>query len=340
MLVATRTPGITNTQPCAHQPDRTVMSNPRDAILPLIPGLRAYARRLSGGDLHLADDVVQDTIVLALHAWNQFTPGTNLKGWLLRIAHNRFYNLVPQHVTAEIRHDDLASLASVSAEQEQRIELPDFKRAFAALHPSHREVLGLIVIQELTYKEAARVCGCEAGTVKSRMSRARAVLKQTFLSQPGPSVERLRPKEQADASGHGVARARRGSGSGCSGSAGPRGTRYALALLRTATSATPAPGSAPRSGKDDHMSGAPGLAALSICELMLLSLTDTGVIDDDEAKAILEDAATAHRNAADEVDGYGEDHREAAAIIEAIIIGGNSVRHRRRDSGGAAPAPR
>ena len=87
------------------------------------------------------------------------------------------------------------------------------------------------------------------------------------------------------------------------------------------------------------MSGAAGLAALSICESMLLSLTDTGVIDDDEAKAILEDAATAHRNAVGVVDGKAGEHREAAAIIEAIIIGGNSVRHRRSDSGGAVPAP-
>ena len=88
------------------------------------------------------------------------------------------------------------------------------------------------------------------------------------------------------------------------------------------------------------MSGAAGLAALSICESMLLSMADTGVIDGGEAKAILEDAATAHRNAAGPSDGSGEDHRAAASIIEAIIIGGNSVRHRRRDdSGGAAPAP-
>ena len=50
---------------------------------------------------------------------------------------------------------------------------------------SHREVLGLIVLHELTYDEAARVCGCEVGTVKSRMSRARAVLKETFLNQAG-----------------------------------------------------------------------------------------------------------------------------------------------------------
>jgi hypothetical protein len=87
------------------------------------------------------------------------------------------------------------------------------------------------------------------------------------------------------------------------------------------------------------MSGAAGLAALSICESMLLSMTDTGVIDGNEAKAILEDAATAHRNVVGVADGKAGEHREAAEIIEAIIIGGNSVRHRRSDSGGAVPAP-
>jgi RNA polymerase sigma-70 factor (ECF subfamily) len=193
----------------AHQPDRTVMSNPRDAILPLIPKLRAYTRGLSGGDIHLADDVVQDTVVLALQSWDQFAPGTNLAGWLLRIARNRFYSLVSRkHVTAEIGHDDLASLASVSAEQEQWIELPDFRRAFAALRPSHREVLGLIVIQELTYEKAAKVCGCEIGTVKSRMSRARAVLKRTFLDQAGHSEGRVR----AAPDDHGSARRELSSG--------------------------------------------------------------------------------------------------------------------------------
>ena len=69
------------------------------------------------------------------------------------------------------------------------------------------------------------------------------------------------------------------------------------------------------------MSGAPGLAALSICESMLLSMTDTGVIDDDEAKAILEDAATAHRNAAGALDGSGEDHRAARLRLAAGEVG-------------------
>jgi hypothetical protein len=73
--------------------------------------------------------------------------------------------------------------------------------------------------------------------------------------------------------------------------------------------------------------GACGLAALSICEAMLLSLTDNKIID--EAKAILTDAATAHREAAPLADGAGGEHREAAALIEAIRDGGNSVRRTR-----------
>lgn len=86
------------------------------------------------------------------------------------------------------------------------------------------------------------------------------------------------------------------------------------------------------------MSGTAGLAALSICESMLLSLTDAGVIDGDEAKAILEDAAAAHRNAVGVADGAAGDHLEAATIIESIITGGNSVRHHRRDDNGGAAA--
>ena len=69
------------------------MSGPYGAILPLIPGLRAYACSLTGHDLHLADDVVKDTILLALRNWSQLTPGTNLKIGLLQIARNHFYRL-------------------------------------------------------------------------------------------------------------------------------------------------------------------------------------------------------------------------------------------------------
>jgi len=74
------------------------------------------------------------------------------------------------------------------------------------------------------------------------------------------------------------------------------------------------------------VSGAAGHAALAICESMLLSLTENKIIDKAEARAILEDAAAAHRNAIPLlVDGTA--HDEAAVLIEALLKGGNSVRH-------------
>jgi hypothetical protein len=77
--------------------------------------------------------------------------------------------------------------------------------------------------------------------------------------------------------------------------------------------------------------GATGLAALSICEAILLSLTDNEFIDEAEAKAILTDAASAHREAVPLSAGDARKHEHAAAIIEAIRDGGNSVRRVRLD---------
>jgi hypothetical protein len=74
-------------------------------------------------------------------------------------------------------------------------------------------------------------------------------------------------------------------------------------------------------------SGAAGLAALSVCESILLSLTENGIIDEGEARAILEDAAVTSRGAAPLADVADGGHGEAAALIERILEGGNSVRH-------------
>ncbi len=87
-------------------------------------------------------------------------------------------------------------------------------------------------------------------------------------------------------------------------------------------------------------SGAAGLAALSVCESMLLSLTENGIIDAAEARGILEDAAAAHRGVAPAADGAADDHREAAAAIERILAGGNSVRRDRGGGGRATPLRR
>jgi hypothetical protein len=76
------------------------------------------------------------------------------------------------------------------------------------------------------------------------------------------------------------------------------------------------------------VSGAAGHAALAICESMLLSLTENKIIDDAEARAILTDAAAAHRHSVPLVtDGGATAHEQAATLIEELLKGGNSVRH-------------
>ena len=168
-----------------------------EEVAALVPQLRAYARVLAR-DPHAADDLVQDTVVLALRAWHHFTPGTNLKGWLLTIERNRFRSLrTRRQVTAEVGVDDLGPLASVPAFQEDRAELRHFKAAFARLAPSHREALVLWAVHGLSYERIAEVCGSEVSSVKSRIHRARTALRAMVLGERAVPCATVRPKPRA-----------------------------------------------------------------------------------------------------------------------------------------------
>jgi RNA polymerase sigma-70 factor, ECF subfamily len=187
----------------------------REDILLLLPHLRGFARALTGGNEHAADDLVQDTLVLALQAWDRFTPGTNLKAWLFRILHNRHLTVRDRkHHRAELGVDDLSLFGSVPAFQEGRTELRHFKAAFARLNPSHREVLVLYAVHGLPYEAIAAVTGCNAGTVKSRMNRARVALKAMLLGDgredAPPAGRRDRPREQGSTAAVGASAAWRG----------------------------------------------------------------------------------------------------------------------------------
>ena len=163
----------------------------REEVASLVPHLRAFARSLTGGDVHLADDIVQDTVVNALQAQHQFTPGTNLKAWLFTILRNRFRSVIARkHVTAEVPDDDLERYSWVPAEQESRIEVAAFKRAFGTLSATHREVLVLVAVHGLPYEQVAAICGCEVGTVKSRVNRARNKLAVLLGNAPKPGTAR------------------------------------------------------------------------------------------------------------------------------------------------------
>jgi RNA polymerase sigma-70 factor (ECF subfamily) len=166
----------------------------RRELTDLIPQLRAFGRSLTGGDRDLADDLVQETLVKAIQAERQFTPGSNLRAWLFTILRNSFCSHVGRkRFKLEVHDDDLERLAWMPAPQEGRIEAIAFRRAFRQLSPAHREVLVLSILQGHSYESIAALCGCEVGTVKSRVNRARAQLKAMLLDgalpvKPQPSA--------------------------------------------------------------------------------------------------------------------------------------------------------
>ncbi|MFL5332239.1 MAG: sigma-70 family RNA polymerase sigma factor, partial [Geminicoccaceae bacterium] len=154
----------------------------REDITAFLPALRAFARALAGGDVSLADDLVQDTMLNALRSQHQFVEGTNLEAWLITILRNRFRSLRSRsHVTSEVSCDDLESLASIPAPQEQSLRMMAFRAAFRHVPAAQREMLILVTIRGLSYEAAAEFCGCEVGTAKSRVNRARATLRTLLL---------------------------------------------------------------------------------------------------------------------------------------------------------------
>jgi len=151
-----------------------------------IPRMRRYARLLTG-NRERADDLVQDTLERACHKWPLWRPqgqanaqaqtgeGSGLRGWLLTMMHNVFVNQVRSAPT-------LAALDELSEEPAfepfaHTAERLDLQAALAQLSPGLREVILLVCIEECTYAEAAQILGVPAGTVMSRLSRARERLR-------------------------------------------------------------------------------------------------------------------------------------------------------------------
>lgn len=151
----------------------------RDELVKWIPNLRAFALSLTQSAQH-ADDLVQDTLVKALSNLDKFQMGTNLRAWLFTILRNSFYNDIrykKYHQTAPIEDVDPAQL-ELRATQEKYIEFKDVLKGLARLVPEQREAIILIAAEGLSYEEAAAVCNCPVGTVKSRLSRARQRLEE------------------------------------------------------------------------------------------------------------------------------------------------------------------
>jgi RNA polymerase sigma-70 factor (ECF subfamily) len=162
----------------------TVTLSPRDALLAQIPDLRASAFLLCGSK-DRADDLVQDTVLSAWAHLDDFQAGTNMGAWLFTILRNRFRTEYRRSRRWVLDTDGkYAERLTSKPDQEGWSISVDLRDALAQLSSQQREAIILIGAKGLTLVEAAAVCGCEVGTIKSRTNRARARLA-TLLAYEG-----------------------------------------------------------------------------------------------------------------------------------------------------------
>jgi RNA polymerase sigma-70 factor (ECF subfamily) len=151
----------------------TINAQLKADLISAIPNLRAFAVSLCGNP-DRADDLVQETLVKAWSNLSSLVDGTNMPAWLFTILRNNFYSEYRKH-RREVADSDgalAAKLASAPA-QNGHMDLLDFRTALQELPIDLREALILIGASGFSYAEAAQVCGCAVGTMKSRVSRAR-----------------------------------------------------------------------------------------------------------------------------------------------------------------------
>lgn len=149
-----------------------------DEIVTYIPALRVFARSLCR-DAVEADDLVQETLVRAIEKIHLFERGTNLRAWLFTILRNRFYSNWSKRLRERTGEKDCVSSLPVATADTQiwhlrRLEL---ERVLQQLPVHYRETIMLVTVLGESYQQAARILGCDIGTIKSRVSRARTALR-------------------------------------------------------------------------------------------------------------------------------------------------------------------
>jgi RNA polymerase sigma-70 factor (ECF subfamily) len=143
-----------------------------------IPRLRRYARALTR-DATRADDLVQSCLVRAIAKSHLWQPGTDLRAWLFTILHNQHVNDVRRAVREGINIpvEDVAPVLTVPSTQGASLQLRDLDRAMARLPEEQRQVLLLVGLEGMRYEEVATVLDVPVGTVRSRLSRGRDMLR-------------------------------------------------------------------------------------------------------------------------------------------------------------------
>ncbi len=155
-------------------------------MLATLPSLRAFAVSLTGKH-DKADDLVQDTVMKAWAKQDSFEMGTNIKAWLFTILRNEFYSQMRKR-GREVQDSDGIFTENLAQHPSQygSLDMQDFKKALEKLPDEQREAIILVGASGFSYEEAAEICGCALGTIKSRVNRARQRL-QELLQVSGKS---------------------------------------------------------------------------------------------------------------------------------------------------------
>ena len=145
----------------------------RQELVGAIPNLRAFAVALCG-DVNLANDLVQETLLKAWTNHERFEVGTNLRAWLFTILRNTYFS-IHRKARREVRDEEgqIAGRLVTQPDQLIHLEMVDFRKALELLPPEQREALVLVGAEGFSYEEAAEITGCAVGTIKSRVNRAR-----------------------------------------------------------------------------------------------------------------------------------------------------------------------
>jgi RNA polymerase sigma-70 factor (ECF subfamily) len=166
----------------------------RRSLVGLLPDLRAYARFLVR-DPSRADDLVQEAVLRALAAADQFQSGTSLKAWVFTIQRNLFL----QQARSRKREDAALAAQHATSGPEPAVappsgEIAELGRMLESLPAILREALVLVGAGEMSHEEAAAICGVPVGTMRARVSRARAKLAQAYGHVPVPDdVDTIMP---------------------------------------------------------------------------------------------------------------------------------------------------
>ena len=156
-----------------------------DAIRPL----RAFSRTLIRDEVR-AEDLVQETLVKAWEKQKSFQPGTNIRAWLFTILRNTYYSELRKR-KREVEDVDgkMTAELSVKAPQDGHMDVRDLRGALDTLNAEQREALILVGASGFSYEEAGEICGVAAGTVKSRVSRARQRLSDLLGENQAAATE-------------------------------------------------------------------------------------------------------------------------------------------------------